>query len=69
MLLFIIKATCNDMQVAFFTYSARLQRKTCAQLLYNTEKPISRNRYIHEIRNNSMADGILPLIEIIQDFT
>lgn len=48
MLLFIIKATCNDMQVAFFTYSARLQRKTCAQLLYNTEKPISRNRYIQD---------------------
>ena len=36
---------------------------------YNTEKPISQNRYINEIRNNSMADGILPLIEIIQDFT
>ena len=24
------------MQVAFFTYSARIQRKTCAQMPYNT---------------------------------
>ena len=47
---FIIKATCDDMQVAFFTYSARTQRKNCAQLPYNTKKPISQNRYFYEIR-------------------
>lgn len=59
------------MQVAFFTHSARLQRKTCAQVLYNTEKPISQNRYFYEIRISYQVFALKDIIshnDIIQDF-